>query len=138
MEETEEDIFEDDGEQTDEDLNSVTITGEESWMRNYHLMDMMPWRQDEVATSNSSHADGDMPISSLDASATGHPQLDIPEKESETGGSGEIDITQDDEANETTPRKHGTLYGTILYLDGFLPNIEIGAEVLAKDREEEG
>ena len=47
---------------------------------------------------------------------------DIPEKESETGGSGAIEITQDDGANETKPRKHGN----ILNLDRFLPNIEIG------------
>ena len=71
MEETEEDIFEDDGEQTDKDINSVTITEEESWMKNYHLIDTMPWPQDEVAVSNSSPADGDTPTSSLDASATG-------------------------------------------------------------------
>ena len=69
-EETGEDIFDDDDEQTDGEPNNVTITGEESWMRNYDLMERLPWPQDEVAASNSSQADGDTPLSSLDASAT--------------------------------------------------------------------
>ena len=69
-EETGEDIFEEDGEQIDGEPNCVTVTGEESWMRDYGLMDRLPWPQDEVAASNSSLADGDTPLSSLDASAT--------------------------------------------------------------------
>ena len=66
-----EDIFEDDGEQIDGEPNCVFVTGQESWMRDYGLMKRLTRPQDEVAASNSSQADGDMPLSSLDASSTG-------------------------------------------------------------------
>ena len=42
-EETGEDIFEDDGEQIDGEPNCVTVTGEESGMRDYGLMERLPW-----------------------------------------------------------------------------------------------
>ena len=63
---------------------------------------------------------------------------DSAEEERETGGSGVIGITHDDVANETTPRRKGTLYGNILYMDGTSLHIKIVGEVLARDREEEG
>ena len=71
-EKTGEDIFEDDGEQTDDEPNCITVTGEESWMQNYGLIERLPWPQDEVADSNSSQANGDTRLSSLDVSPTGH------------------------------------------------------------------
>ena len=56
---------------------------------------------------------------------------DSAEGERETGGSGEIKIIDN---NETTPRTHGTQCTNILYLQ----HVEIGGEVLARGREEEG
>ena len=70
-EKTGEDIFEDAGEQTDDEPNCITVTGEESWMQNHGLIERLPWPQDEVADSNSSQENGDMRLSSLDVSATG-------------------------------------------------------------------
>ena len=59
----EEDIFEEVGEQIDDEPNWVFVTGEEPWKRNYGLMEgELPWPQDEVTASNSSQANGDTPF----------------------------------------------------------------------------
>ena len=63
---------------------------------------------------------------------------DSAEEERETCGSGVIGITHDKLANETTPRRRGTLYGNIRYMDGTSLHIKIVGDVLARDREEEG
>ena len=70
-EETGEDTFEDVDEQIDDEPNSITVTGEESWMRNYGLTERLPWPQDEVADGNSSQTNRDTPLSSLDVSVIG-------------------------------------------------------------------
>ena len=51
--------------------NSITVTGEEWWIRNHGLTEELPWPHDEVDDSNLSQVYEDTPPSSLDVSVTG-------------------------------------------------------------------
>ena len=61
----EEDIFDEAGEQIDDEPNWVFVTVDEPWMAKYSLMEgELPWPGEDpsvVTTSNSSQANEDMP-----------------------------------------------------------------------------
>ena len=68
---TREDIFGDNDVKIDDEPNSITVTGEEPWMRNYGLAERLLLPQDEIADGNLSQANADTPLSSLDVSVIG-------------------------------------------------------------------
>ena len=55
----------------DGEPNSITVTGEEWWIKYHGLTEELPWPQDEIDDSNLSQVYEDTPPSSLDVSVTG-------------------------------------------------------------------
>ena len=100
-----------------------------------HLVNMIGW---STATPKDNQQDTHtQTVSHTNALAVARPHAtkDRYEETSVTDGPDEIEITQDDGADETKPGEHRTLYGNILYLDGNPLNIEVGEVALARGRE---
>ena len=69
----------------DGEPNSITVTGEEWWIKNHSLSEELPWPQDEFDDSNLSPVYEDTQLSSLDVSGSGD-RRDTVEVEYNHGG----------------------------------------------------